>query len=115
MGWLVAVTYLATTTTRAKASFRSPGAALPCDETTRAKASFWPSGRRLLHLLGTGCCTFSGSGDVETIPAGVPASLERWVRMECGDSERGELQAQGPFICLDEKIIFHGHPDDLSI
>jgi hypothetical protein len=97
MDWLVAVTYLATTTTtRAKASFRSPGAALF-------------QGRRALHylatrrreprlrsgLLGAGCWTFSGSVDVETIPAGVPASLERWVQVGCGDSERGERQVWG--------------------
>jgi hypothetical protein len=68
-------TYLATTTTRAKASFRAR-------------------------------CTFSGSGGVKTIAAGVPASLERWVRVGCGDSERIRSRAaQGPFICLDEKIM----------
>lgn len=97
MDWLVAVTYLATTTTRAKASFRSPGAALPCDETTRAKASFWPSGRRLLDFF-----RVSGrrddprrcSGELGEVGAG---GMRR--------QRARRASGQGPFICLDEKIM----------
>jgi hypothetical protein len=102
MDWLVAVTYLATTTTRAKASFRSPAG--------RCTFSGSPGAALFTYTLrrddesrgfvpGAGCCTFSGSVDVETIPAGVPASLERWVRVRvgvgCSDSERGSGQVRG--------------------
>ena len=87
---------------------------VPCDDDDDESQGFVPVAghcttlrrepRLRSGLLGAGCWTFSGSVDVETIPAGVPASLERWVRVECGDSERGEHQVRG-LICLDEKIM----------
>ena len=63
------------------------------DESQGFVLAFWapasaPSGHRLLHF-------FRVRGRRETIPAGAPASLERWVRVECGDSERGERQVWG--------------------